>query len=54
LSKRTVRTDAEGQATVRLRASTHTVTVAVTTTASGYRPATLTIEFLPPDDKQQE
>ncbi|HWE37620.1 MAG TPA: Ig-like domain-containing protein [Isosphaeraceae bacterium] len=47
LSKRTVKTSADGKATVTLRAASETVTVDINATAPGYRPGTLRLEFLP-------
>jgi hypothetical protein len=47
LSQRTVAT-ADGKAVVELRAPSETVAAGVTATATGYRPATLTMEFIPP------
>jgi hypothetical protein len=54
LSKRTVHAAANSPATVELQSSTHTVSVAVTATSPGYRPATLNLEFLPLEEKQQQ
>jgi hypothetical protein len=48
LSKRTVRTSTKGQGSVKLRSSTETVSLAVTASAPGYRPAKLELEFIPP------
>lgn len=46
LSQRTVSTS-KGKGKVELRAATETVSVVVTATAAGYRPATLALEFVP-------
>jgi hypothetical protein len=50
LSRRSAKTDDQGKATVTLRAATETVPATVSVTAVGYRPGSLTVEFLPPDE----
>jgi hypothetical protein len=49
LSRRIVKTGADGKATVTLRSATETVSVDVTATAPGFRLGTLSLEFVPPD-----
>jgi hypothetical protein len=50
LSQRTVATT-NGKAVVQLRSAAETVPAAVTATATGYRDATLALEFIPPAPK---
>jgi hypothetical protein len=47
LSRRRVRTGADGKATVELRASGETIVASITATAAGYRAGAMQIEFIP-------